>query len=245
MEPRWTSPRGRARRLAGVRARQVAVAAVVGALGLAGAAGIVVAVDDASGTTGRAEPRVTSVASPAFALSSGSTTELARLPAPIPPPPPAPEPPPPPVQETVPIEPPADEYAAEPAIVLGTIEIPRLGLSVPLNQGITLTTIDRGPSHWPGTALPGGAGNVVVAGHRVTKTRPFVDIHTLVPGDEIAFTVDGVRSVYAVNGNEVVTPDAMRIVDPTATPTVTLFACHPPGSARYRYVVTGDLVATA
>ncbi len=145
----------------------------------------------------------------------------------------------------MPIEPPLDEYAAEPAIVLGTIEIPRLGLSVPLNQGITLTTIDRGPSHWPGTALPGQVGNVVVAGHRVTKTRPFRDIDTLVPGDEIVFTVGGVRSVYSVNGNEVVTPDAMRIVDPTATPTVTLFACHPPGSARYRYVVTADLVATA
>ncbi len=148
------------------------------------------------------------------------------------------------MQETAPVEPPADEYATEPVIVLGTIEIPKLGLTVPLNQGISLSTIDRGPSHWPGTALPGQAGNVVVAGHRVTRTRPFRNIDQLVAGDEIIFTVDGVRSVYAVKAGEIVTPDAMRIVDPTPTPTATLFACHPPGSARYRIVRTADLVRT-
>lgn len=144
-----------------------------------------------------------------------------------------------------PVAPPADERAPEPAIVLGTIEIPRLGLSVPLNEGISLTTIDRGPSHWPGTAMPGQVGNVVVAGHRVTKTRPFRYIDTLVPGDEIIFTVGGVRSVYRVTGSEVVTPDAMRIVDQTPERTATLFACHPPGSARYRYVVRAALVPPA
>lgn len=177
------------------------------------------------------------------------------VPEPVPPgvPSPVPDPPDaaPPVQDpavavqaTAPIDPPANAYAAEAKVVIGTIEIPTLGLAVPLNQGLSLHTIDRGPSHWPGSALPGQVGNVVVAGHRVTHTRPFRDIHTLVPGDEIVFTVDGVRSVYVVNGDEVVTPDAMRIVDPTPTPVATLFACHPPGSARYRYVVTADLVAT-
>jgi sortase A len=114
----------------------------------------------------------------------------------------------------------------------------------PLNEGISLTTIDRGPSHWPGSALPGQVGNAVVAGHRVTKTRPFRDIDRLVPGDEVVLTGAGVRATYVVNGSEVVAPDAMRIVDPTPTATLTLFACHPPGSARYRYVVTADLVRT-
>ncbi|MEX2658764.1 MAG: class E sortase [Acidimicrobiales bacterium] len=175
---------------------------------------------------------------PEFTFAADSSSQLpafATLPEPSPPPLP---------QETAPVAPPADEYAAEPAVVIGTIEIPRLGLSVPLNEGISLRTIDRGPSHWPGSAMPGNPGNVVIAGHRVTKTRPFRHIDTLVPGDEIIFTVNGVRTVYAVNGEEIVTPDAMRIVAPTPTPTATLFACHPPGSARYRYVVTADLVST-
>jgi sortase A len=142
-----------------------------------------------------------------------------------------------PVAARVPASPPADPRAPEPLVVLGTIEIPRLGLNLPLHQGISLRTIDHGPSHWPGTALPGEIGNAVVAGHRVTNGAPFRDIDQLQPGDPVVFAVGGRRSTYRVTGHEVVTPDAMRIVDQTPTATATLFACHPPGSARYRYVV--------
>lgn len=144
----------------------------------------------------------------------------------VPPPPPSPAP--------------ASEPAAAPPVVAGTaighIEIPRLGLDVPLHQGIEMTVINRGPSHWPGTALPGQSGNVVVAGHRVTKTRPFRHIDTLQVGDEVIFTLEGVRWVYRVTGHEVVDDNAMWITDQTAEPTATLFACHPPGSAKYRWV---------
>ena len=136
---------------------------------------------------------------------------------------------------------PVDARAIEAAVVLGTIEIPRLGLTTDLNEGLSLNTIDRGPSHWPGTAMPGHVGNVVVAGHRVTKTRPFRHLDRLQAGDEIIFTVDGTRSVYRVTGTEVVTPDTLRIADQTPEPVATLFACHPPGSARYRYVVRAAL----
>jgi LPXTG-site transpeptidase (sortase) family protein len=136
-----------------------------------------------------------------------------------------------------PVMPPADSYAPEPAVVIGTIEIPALGLAAPLNQGVTLNNIDRGPSHWPGTALPGELGNVVVAGHRVTHGGPFRHIDKLVAGDQVIFTVDGRRSVYRVTEHEVVTPDAIHIVDQTPAYTGTLFACHPPGSEAYRYVV--------
>jgi sortase A len=145
-----------------------------------------------------------------------------------------------------PIDAPKNPYQPEPHVVLGEIEIPKLGLHVPLNEGLSLVSIDRGPSHWPGTALPGGTtGNVVVAGHRVTHTRPFRHIDTLVPGDQIIFVVNGVRSTYEVTGHEVVTPKRTDIAVPTKEPTATLFACHPPGSARYRYVIYSKLVSTA
>jgi sortase A len=35
----------------------------------------------------------------------------------------------------------------------------------------------------------------------------------------------------------IVKPTQLEIVDPTPTPVATIFACHPPGSAKYRYVV--------
>ena len=84
-------------------------------------------------------------------------------------------------------------------------------------------------------------GNSVFAGHRVTKTKPFRNIDQLVSGDEVFFVINDVRTRYVVTGQEVVTPDRLDIVTPTATPTATIFACHPPGSAKYRIVVRMNL----
>lgn len=136
-----------------------------------------------------------------------------------------------------PVPPPADGYAAEPVQEIGTIEIPKIALHHRVFHGISLRNIDQGPSHWPGTAFPGENGNAVFAGHRVTHTHPFRRIHELVPGDQVVFTVAGVRTVYLVTDSFVVTPRQVEIVEQTPTPTATLFACHPPGSARQRYVV--------
>ena len=126
---------------------------------------------------------------------------------------------------------------------IGTIEIPKIGLVSPIYHGATMRNINLGPSHFPGTAWPGEAGNTVFPGHRVTNTRPFRNIHLLAPGDQIIFTIDTGRWVYRVNGHRIVTPNQVEIMDPTPTPIATIFGCHPPGSARYRYVVFADLVA--
>jgi len=136
-----------------------------------------------------------------------------------------------------PVVPPADPYAAEPIVEIGTIEIPKIGLVHRLFHGISLRNIDKGPSHWPGTAMPGERGNVVIAGHRVTHSHPFRHIDRLVAGDEVIFDIGGKRTVYLVTESFVVTPRRVDIADPTPTATATLFACHPPGSARQRYVV--------
>jgi len=137
----------------------------------------------------------------------------------------------------VPIAPPDNPRADEPEVQLGTIEIPALGVSKTLFSGITLTTLDRGPGHWPGTAMPGEYGNVVVAGHRTSRDRPFRNIDQLQNGDEVVFTTAAGRFVYLVTEIEVVTPDALWIVDQLPGYTATLFACHPVGSTRERIVV--------
>lgn len=138
----------------------------------------------------------------------------------------------------IPEPPPADAHAAEPDVVLGTLEIARLNLKTQFRAGVTLTTIDKGPGWWPGTAMPGQIGNVVIAGHRVTHTKPFRHLDTLQVGDQAVFTLnDGTRVVYAVTGNEVVVPTNIGIITQTPAHTLTLFACHPPGSARFRFVV--------
>lgn len=125
---------------------------------------------------------------------------------------------------------------------IGTIEIPRIGLAHDFFEGIDLSIVAHGPGHWPGTAMPGWPGNSVFAGHRVTNTRPFRNIDRLSQGDLVHFTVRGVRHTYKVTEHLVVAPTDVWITNPTTEPTATLFACHPPGSARQRYVVRLALV---
>lgn len=164
----------------------------------------------------------------ATAPSGGPVPSLQRPASPVP----APY-----VPLPIPIAIPLDSYASEPVVEYGRIEIPRIGLDHKLYQGVTLHNIDLGPSHWTGTARPGERGNAVVAGHRVTHSRPFLRVDELVPGDEVIFRVDGVRSTYRVTNSLVVAPDDTWIADQTRTPTATLYACHPPGSEAQRYVV--------
>ena len=123
-------------------------------------------------------------------------------------------------------------------IELGSIEIPKIGLSATMWEGIRLATLDNGPGHWPGTAMPGQLGNVVVAGHRVSHNADFRHLDQLVAGDEVDLDrpPPGASSTRC-SSSEIVKPDALWIVDQTPEATATLFACHPPGSVRERIVV--------
>ena len=152
--------------------------------------------------------------------------------------PPAPAVPTLPVPEPLP-ENPRGEDPDEP---IGRIAIPAIGLDSDLGEGMTLTEIDRGPAHWPGTALPGGLGNVVVAGHRTTWSAPFRHLDDLRAGDQIRFSVGSRSAVYRVTETFVVEPAEVWIAEQTAGRIVTLFACHPVGSAAQRIVVRGELV---
>jgi sortase A len=174
---------------------------------------------------GRSAPPARASDSPALSSRSVTVTSIVHLPSE-------------PDGLQQPVTPPADPYAPEPIRLLGTIEIPKINLSQKIYQGITLNNIDLGPSHWPGTAYPGQLGNAVFAGHRVTHTHPFLHIDQLAEGDQVIFTIGPRRSVYKVTGHEVVVPSELRITQQTpSVATATLFACHPPHSASYRYVV--------
>ncbi|MGA1643068.1 MAG: sortase [Ilumatobacteraceae bacterium] len=141
----------------------------------------------------------------------------------------------------VPVYPPG-KGAVDPEIYIGEIEIPAIMMKSSINFGVTDATFDRGVGWWPDTAKPGDVGNVVLGGHRTSWPRPFRYVDLLEPGDEIVFTTEAGRFVYAVSRTEVVYPDAIWIVDQTEEATVTLFACHPVGSTAQRIVIFADYV---
>ena len=138
--------------------------------------------------------------------------------------------------------PPPEDGTLEQTYEVGTIEIPKTGLVAAIYEGIRLSTLDRGPGHWPGTAMPGEPGNVVLAGHRTSHNAEFRRLDELAPGDEVILHTAAGRFVYRVASTEIVAPEALWIIDQTPAATATLFACHPPGSVRERIVVHLDLV---
>jgi hypothetical protein len=91
----------------------------------------------------------------------------------------------------LPAKAPANERAPGPVVMIGRIRIPSIGLVHPVYEGVTLTVVDHGPGHWPGSAMPGDRGNSVFAGHRVTNSRPFYDLDLVEVGDKVILEVGG------------------------------------------------------
>ncbi|MBV8950056.1 MAG: class E sortase [Actinobacteria bacterium] len=132
---------------------------------------------------------------------------------------------------------PAPYDASRPGKPIGRIEIPAVGIDEVLYDQVTALSINKGPSHWPGTAMPGELGNVVVAGHRTTHRSPFLRLGDVRPGDEIIFVMPDGTWKYRVSGSEVVAPTDVAIVNQHDVSEATLFTCHPPGSATERLVI--------
>ena len=121
--------------------------------------------------------------------------------------------------------------------VLGKIVIPRLGFSVAVLQGTTSKTLLLGVGHIEGTALPGEAGNIGIAGHRDTYFRVLKDVRR---NDEIRLqSVSGVTK-YEVDWIQITAPRDGDIVAPTSESALTLVTCYPfhyVGAAPERFVV--------
>ena len=127
--------------------------------------------------------------------------------------------------------------AAKEGDALGRIEIPRLGLSVVVLQGTTSKTLLLGVWNIEGTALPGEAGDIGIAGHRDTYFRVLKDIRR---NDEILLqTATGIVR-YEVDWIQITTPGDGGIVLPTTKSALTLVTCYPfhyIGAAPERFVV--------
>lgn len=131
---------------------------------------------------------------------------------------------------------------------IGRIVIPRLALSMVVVEGTSTSDLKRGPGHYGSetghdTSFPGAGGIVAVAGHRTTYLHPFLHIDALRRGDAIELRMPYGRFRYRVVSHAVVDPDDWSILRPRAAETLVLTACHPPYSARTRWVVFARLVA--
>lgn len=127
---------------------------------------------------------------------------------------------------------------------MGDLRIPSINLFEPVRAGVARSVLDQGVGQWAGTSEPGTDGNVVLAGHRTTWSRPFYDLDDLRKGDVIYMTdSDGIEILYRVSRTFIVDPQDMWITFDAEESTLTMFACHPKGSLAQRIVVVADLVS--
>jgi sortase A len=120
---------------------------------------------------------------------------------------------------------------------LADLSIPRVHLSAVVLHGSDAQTLRRGPGHLEKTALPGEAGNVVIAGHRDSFFRPLRNVQ---PGDDIFMDTPQGRFHYRVTSLRVVKPSDVSVLEPTDTAVLTLITCYPfwvLGDAPDRFVV--------
>lgn len=106
-------------------------------------------------------------------------------------------------------------------------------------------------SHFPGTALPGEAGNAFVTGHSVlpqfANPQDYHTIFTKLPelevGDVVNVELEGSRYKYIVQYKKIVNPKDLSVLKPISkgAKNLTLMTCVPPGTSIKRMVVVTSL----
>jgi sortase A len=127
------------------------------------------------------------------------------------------------------------------ADLLGRLEIPRIGLSAVVLEGVGPRTMRVALGHIPGTSSPGQPGNVGIAGHRDTLFRALRLINMQ---DEIVLETTAKLYHYRVTSLEVVDPDYVVVLRSNNKDQLTLVTCYPfsyLGPAPKRFIVHANL----
>lgn len=127
-----------------------------------------------------------------------------------------------------------------------TIDIPKIGVYLPVRHGMGAETLERAVGHVVGTSLPvGGAGtHAVLSAHSgMASAKLFTDIDRLVKGDVFYIHVLGEALAYEVDQIATVLPsDTSLLQIKDGQDLVTLVTCTPFGMNTHRLLVRGHRV---
>ena len=146
------------------------------------------------------------------------------------------------------------------SMLIVSVKIEKLKIETPMVWSKTdvekdmLLDLEKGISHFAGTASPGQNGNMIVSGHssnyiwaKGDYNDVFKDLNNLEKGDLITMDViqkNGkvITYKYSVSDKYITDPEDERIFMQTQNPTLTLATCWPLGTSLKRVIVKTEMV---
>lgn len=128
--------------------------------------------------------------------------------------------------------------------VMGLVEIPSIGVSLPIYHGTSDEVLKKGVGHLQGTSLPvgGESTHTVLTGHTgLSNAKLFTDLTELKEGELFFLNVMGETLAYKVDQIKVVLPSEVSdlyVVD--GKDYCTLVTCTPYGVNSHRLFVRGE-----
>ncbi len=128
--------------------------------------------------------------------------------------------------------------------VMSRIQIPSIGVDLPIYHGTADETLRRGAGHLEGTSLPvgGESTHAVITAHRgLPEATMFTDLDRVRVGDLFTVSTFGEVLTYRVVQTRVVEPsDTETLRQEAGRDLVTLVPCTPLGINSQRILVTGE-----
>ena len=127
--------------------------------------------------------------------------------------------------------------------IMGYVQIPSIGVNLPIYHGTDSATLEKGVGHLLGSSLPvGGPGtHTVLTGHSgMASQKMFTDLEDLKTGDVFYLEVLGETLAYQVEEVYVVLPyDTSKLGIVPNEDLCTLVTCTPYGINTHRLLVRG------
>ena len=133
--------------------------------------------------------------------------------------------------------------------VMGYLEIPKIGVSLPIYHGTESTVLEFAVGHLEGSSLPVGGENThaVITGHTgLTSARLLTDLDELDLGDVFYVQVMDETLTYEVDQIKVVLPEVVQdLAISQGQDYCTVLTCTPYGVNSHRLLVRGHRIETA
>lgn len=128
------------------------------------------------------------------------------------------------------------DFSVQPNEAFATLEIPKLGKTLPVVEGTDPDDLEKGVGHLSQTVYPGEQEQIIFSGHRDTVFRDFGELEI---GDQFVVTMPYGTFEYEIRETEIVPEDDTSVVRNMGEEVLVVTTCYPfsfVGSAPDRFV---------